>query len=78
MVTVTGTLSHFTPSKQKFLDARRIDGGVLIQYRHRNSDEVWMITQGTKTVLPATGHYCSVHGGFNYTPCTCGYETRIK
>ena len=68
---------HVTPMKQQFLDARRIDNGVLISRKHRNSDEVLLITQGTKNVIPETGFYCSVHGGFNYEPCSCSCETRI-
>ena len=68
---------HVTPSKQKFIDARRVDEGVLLKYKHEHSDEVLMITQGTKNVIPSKGYWCSIHGGFNYGPCTCRYETRI-
>jgi hypothetical protein len=68
---------HITPMKQKFLDARRADGGVVIGYKHENSDEVIQITEGVKNVIPSEGYWCTVHGGFNYVPCSCTYETRI-
>lgn len=68
---------HITPMRQRFIDARRIDNGVLISRKHRNSDEVLVITQGTKWIVPETGYYCSAHGGWSMERCECNYETRI-
>jgi hypothetical protein len=39
---------------------------------------VIQITQGVRNVIPSEGYWCTVHGGFNYVPCTCNYVTRIN
>lgn len=66
-----------TPMKQRFLDARRVDSGVLIQFKHRNSDEVLVVTEGTKEVIPSTGYWCSAHGGFLFERCPCNLHKPV-